>query len=146
MKSLSRISMGIALLLFSHSLWGQSFPKIIEVFVNATSHQVRGIAWTKGTRMDVQIKNVAPIVELENYLTSRITPNPNKTSRFINSYIQSMEKSTQQRVIAAGIHRAAAQSYGIRVYPSIVIDRRFLFEDEADLRRAVYLWRRLPKN
>ena len=146
MNFLLRISTGIALVLFAQTLWGQPFPETIEVFVNGTVRQVQGIAWAERAGMDVQIKNIAPILEMEHYLTSKITPNPTKSSRFIKNYIERMDESTQQRVIAAGIHRAAAQRYGVRTYPSIVIDQRIRFDDEADLRHAVHLWRKLPKN
>ena len=136
----------VLLLLWSSVLFGQSWPQTVEVFINGTPQIVRDVKWAERNGCEVQLRDVEAIFKLEDQLTQRITDDVATTTQFVEKHFAKMELETQQRVIAAGIHRAAAQAYGVRVYPTIMIDRRYRFENEADIRRAVHLWRGFTKD
>ena len=135
----------VLLLLWTQPAYGEDWPQTIEVFIRGTPQLVRDMQWAERNGCEVQLRDVAAIDQLESQLTQRIVDDVSATVRIIERQLENLDSNARQNAIEASVSRAAAQAYGVRVFPTIVIDRRYRFDGEADIRAAVNRWRALSK-
>ena len=117
------------------------WPELIEVFVDGKT-RIQGIRPARSSGADVQLHDVAVIREFERTLTHGLPADPKQAVRAVNRRLASMDESVREATIASSIARRAAARYGIQEYPTIVVDRRYVYGSVYDVRKAVASWRR----
>ena len=117
------------------------WPELIEVFVDGKT-RIQGIRPARSSGADVQLHDVAVIREFERTLTHGLSADPKQAVRTVNRRLASMDESVREATIASSTARRAATRYGIQEYPTIVVDRRYVYGSVYDVRKAVASWRR----
>ena len=117
------------------------WPELIEVFMDGKT-RIQGIRPARSSGANVQLHDVAVIREFERTLTHGLSADPKQAVRTVNRRLASMDESVREATIASSTARRAASRYGIQEYPTIVVDRRYVYGSVYDVRKAVATWRR----
>ena len=117
------------------------WPDLIEVFIDGKT-RIQGVRPARSSGANVQLHDVAVIREFERTLTHGLPADPKQAVRTINRRLASMDESAREATIASSIARRVATGYGIQDYPTIVVDRRYVYGSVYDVRKAVASWRR----
>ena len=117
------------------------WPERIEVFIDGKT-RIQGIRSARSSGANVQLHDVAVIGDFERALTHGLPADPKQAVRTVNRRLARMDESVREATIASSTARRAATRYGIQEYPTIVVDRRYVYGSVYDVRKAVASWRR----
>ena len=117
------------------------WPELIEVFIDGKT-RIQGIGPARSSGANVQLHDVAVIREFERTLTHGLPADPKQAVRTVNRRLARMDESVREATIASSTARRASTRYGIQEYPTIVVDRRYVYGSVYDVRKAVASWRR----
>ena len=117
------------------------WPELIEVFIDGKT-RIQGIRPARSSGANVQLHDVAVIREFERTLTHGLPVDPKQAVRTVNRRLASMDESAREATVASSTARRAATRYGIQEFPTIVVDRRYVYGSVYDVRKAVASWRR----
>ena len=120
------------------------WPELIEVFIDGKT-RIQGIRSARSSGANVQLHDVAVIREFERTLTHGLPADPKQAVRTVNRRLARMDESVREATVASSTARRAATRYGIQEYPTIVVDRRYVYGSVYDVRKAVASWRRRPR-
>ena len=124
---------------FAQDWW----PLSITVYLNGQSeHQLRGIHTARQQVISVEILDIAPVIALEEKLSVGLSPDTDRARRQLKRRIDRTSEDETLLAVNAARARSEAIAFGIKQFPAIVIDDRYVAEGEFDIRRAVRLWRR----
>ena len=117
------------------------WPELIEVFIDGKT-RIQGIGPARSSGADVQLHDVAVIRDFERALTHGLPADPTQAARAVKRRLVGIDERLREATVASSTARSLATGYGIREYPTIVVDRRYVYGSLYDVRKAVALWRR----
>ena len=100
-----------------------------------------GVHTARQQEVSVVVMDVVPIGLLEEYLGRGLYPDTDRAGRQAERRIGRLTEAKKRQAINSAIARSLAAAYGVRRFPAIIINRRFVYEGLYDLRDAVRLWR-----
>ena len=117
------------------------WPELIEVFIDGNT-RIQGIRPARSSGANVQLHDVAVIREFERTLTHGLPADPKQAARAVKRRLVGIDERVREATVASSTARRAATRYGIQEYPTIVVDRRYVYGSVYDVRKAVASWRR----
>ena len=117
------------------------WPELIEVFIDGKT-RIQGIRPARSSGANVQLHDVAVIREFERALTHGLPADPTQAARAVKRRLVGIDERLREATVASSTARSLATGYGIREYPTIVVDRRYVYGSVYDVRKAVASWRR----
>ena len=117
------------------------WPERIEVFIDGKT-RIQGIGPARSSGADVQLHDVAVIRDFERALTHGLPADPTQAARAVKRRLVGIDERLREATVASSTARSLATGYGIREYPTIVVNRRYVYGSVYDVRKAVALWRR----
>ncbi len=136
-----RVTFAILLLLSSAAASSADWPKVIEIFIDVPV-KVKGVKAARGRGAVVEILDVSAATQLEFRLSRNLPSAQGAAIRQGRKRLRSVTAKEKSEVLDGVRARYRAEGYGIDVYPSIVIDGRYIVSNTTSIADAVHHWRR----
>ena len=137
-----RITLMVLLAMATAPVSATDWPESILVILDGQPEQhLLGVHTARQQEVSVVVMDVAPIGLLEENLGRGLYPDTDRAGRQAERRIGRLTEAKKRQAINSAIARSTAAAFGVRRFPAIIINRRFVFEGLYDLRDAVRRWR-----